>query len=64
MKTSVHFKVGDIISRDGMYYGLIVSERHILNSIFLLVLNTSNHVRQLNIAYSERKNYSYKVINV
>jgi hypothetical protein len=63
--TSSYFKVGDILTRDNEYYGLIVSERYDnLNSIYLLVLNKSNHVRQLNILYSEWNNYSYKVINV
>ena len=63
--TSSHFKVGDILTRDNEYYGLIVSERYDnLNSIYLLILNKSNHVRQLNILYSEWNNYSYKVINV
>jgi len=64
LNANKHFKVGDIISRDNDYYGLIVSERHDINSIYLLVLNKSNHVRQLNILYSKSNNYAYKVINV
>jgi len=63
--TSRHFKVGDILARDNEYYGLIVSERcDNLNSIYLLVLNKSSHVRQLNILYSEWNDYVYRVINV
>jgi hypothetical protein len=63
--TSRHFKVGDILTRDNEYYGLIVSERcDFLDSIYLLVLNKSSHVRQLNILYSEWDDYAYKVINV
>jgi hypothetical protein len=59
------FKVGDIITRDNNYFGLIVSERYDnLNSIYLSILNTSNHVRQLNLLFSESNNYSYKVISL
>ena len=59
-----HFEVGDILARDNKYFGLIVSARFHLNSIYLLVLNSSNHIRQLNILYNESNYYTYKVINV
>ena len=59
-----HFKVGDILACDNKYFGLIISARFHLNSIYLLVLNSSNHVRQLNILYNESNYYTYKVINV
>jgi hypothetical protein len=59
-----HFQVGDILARDDKYYGLIVYAYYNLSSIYLKVLNTNSDVRQLNMMYSPKKYYSYKVINV
>ena len=64
MKTRHHFEVGDIITYDNEYYGLIISARYVLDSIMLMVLNKSSHIRQLNLMYSPENNYSFKVINV
>ena len=64
MKTERHFEVGDILTHDNKYYGLIVSAHYVLDAIRLLVLNTNSDVRQLNMMYSKSNNYSYKVINV
>ena len=58
------FKVGDIINFRSRYYGLIVKAKYHNSYIFLEVLNTSNHVRQLNLTLLENHNYAYKVINV
>jgi len=58
------FKSGDIINFRNCYYGLIVSAKYHNSYIWLNVLNTSNHVRQLNLTLLENHNYSYKVINV
>lgn len=64
MKIEQHFQVGDILARDDKYYGLVVYAYYNLSSIYLKVLNESCAVRQLNILYSPKKYYSYKVINV
>ena len=64
MKTRHHFEIGDILTHDNNYYGLIVSANYVLDAIHLLVLNTNSDVRQLNMMYSKSNNYSYKVINV
>ena len=62
---SYPFKVGDIITRNGKYFGLIVTERYCYpHMVYLTVLNTSNHVRQLNLLYSESNNYAYEVVSV
>ena len=58
------FKVGDIIDFRSRYYGLIVKAKYRNSCVFLEILNTSNHVRQLNLQLLENHNYSYKVINV
>ena len=64
MMIEQHFQVGDILARDDKYYGLIVYAYYNLSSIYLKVLNTNSDVRQLNMMYSPKKYYSYKVINV
>jgi hypothetical protein len=58
------FKAGDIIEYRSKYYGLIVSAKYQNSYIWLNVLNTSNHVRQLNLTLLENHKYAYKVINV
>lgn len=57
------FEVGDIISFRNSYYGLIVEAKYKNSYIWLNILNTSNHIRQLNLTLLENHNYSYKVIN-
>ena len=64
MKTRHHFEIGDILTHDNNYYGLIVSAVYVNDSIYLKVLNTNGNVRQLNMMYAESHFYSYKVINV
>lgn len=59
-----HFEAGDILSCDDKYYGLIVHAHYDLNSFYLKILNENCDVRQLNILYSPKKYYSYKVINI
>ena len=58
------FKVGDIINFRSCYYGLVVSAKYHNSYIFLEVLNTSFHIRQLNLTLLVNHNYAYKVINV
>jgi len=58
------FKVGDILNFRNNYYGLVVSAKYHNSNIFLNVLNTSCHVRQLNLTLLENHKYAYKVINV
>ena len=61
---SYPFKSGDIINFRNYYYGLVVRAKYHNSHIWLDVLNTSNHVRQLNLTLLENHNYAYKVINV
>lgn len=59
-----YYNVGDAIEFENKYYGLIVEVNYVNDSIYLKVLNTSGHVRQLNLMYSKNCNYSYRVINL
>lgn len=57
------YKVGDIISCNGFYYGLVVDLNIKGSMYFMNVLNLQSTVRQLNILQTDKNHYTYRVIN-
>ena len=58
-----NYKIGDIISCNGYYYGLIVDLSIKGSMCFMHVLNLQSTVRQLNILQRDKHHSTYAVIN-